>query len=153
MSALHYQSPESLPLVPVRKPQSRAKKMRATASAVVTPIMEAVPVTLPKGRASSRTFTWIVAAIISFGIMLTLQFQVLAGSASFQKHSLQATLSDLSAERQALESEVALGESPDALMTKARKLGMVPAAAPVFIRLSDHKVLGKPIPAEARTFK
>ncbi len=153
MSALHYQSPESLPVVPARKSQVRAKKVRATASAVVTPIFEAVPVTIPQGRASSRTFTWIIAGIMSFGIVLTLQFQVMAGAASFKKQSLKVTLSDLAAERQALESEVALGESPDKLMTKARKLGMVPAAAPVFIRLSDHKVLGKPIPAEARTFK
>lgn len=153
MSALHYQSPESLPVVPVRKPQSRAKKVRATASAVVTPIFDAVPVSLPKGRASRKTFTLFIVGIFTFGLLLTLQVQVMAGSASFQKHELEIQLSDLSAQRQALESDVAIGEAPDQLMTKARKLGMVPAAAPVFIRLSDQKILGKPLPAEARTFK
>lgn len=153
MSALHYQSPESLPVVPVRKAQTRVKKVRATASAVVTPILEAVPVSVPKGRMSTKAFSMVIVGIFAAGLLITLQVQVMAGAASFKKHSLEIQLSDLSAQRQALESEVALGESPDQLMTKARKLGMVPAAAPVFIRLSDHKILGKPIPAEARNFK
>lgn len=159
MSALHYQSPESmtaLPLIPQatpRKSKRRSARVLATASAVVTPIFEAVPVAIPKGRASNRTFTVIVSLILGIGFVLTLQFQVMAGAASFKKHALEIQLSNLSAKQQALESEVALGESPDQLMTSARKLGMVPASNPVFIRLSDHKVLGKPIPAEARTFK
>jgi len=42
-------------------------------------------------------------------------------------------------------------EAPLEVEKAARTLGMVPAAAPVFLRLSDGKVLGEPVPAPEPT--
>jgi hypothetical protein len=42
---------------------------------------------------------------------------------------------------------VQLAEAPLEVERRARALGMVPAAAPVFLRLSDGAVLGEPVPA------
>jgi hypothetical protein len=44
---------------------------------------------------------------------------------------------------------VALAESPEQLERAARKQGMVPAANPVFLRLSDGAILGVPVAAKA----
>jgi hypothetical protein len=45
--------------------------------------------------------------------------------------------------------DVARAEAPESLQQKALALGMVPVAAPVFLRLSDGAVLGSPRPAQA----
>jgi hypothetical protein len=63
-------------------------------------------------------------------------------------------LSDLKREKyeidktsQILSREVASLSSQQNLMTTASKLGMVANSNPVFLRLSDEKILGKPTPA------
>ena len=55
----------------------------------------------------------------------------------------------MTADEQSISNAVAAGESPDALLTSAQTMGMVPAQSPVFLRLSDRKILGKPVPAVA----
>jgi cell division protein FtsL len=80
-------------------------------------------------------------------LLLTLFLNTFTEQASFQKRELQTQIAQTTALRQRLEAEVARTESPENLLTIAKKMGMVPAAAPVFLRLSDHKILGKPIPA------
>ena len=44
--------------------------------------------------------------------------------------------------------QVAEAESPVTLQARANAAGMVPVTSPVFLRLSDGKVLGDPTPAE-----
>ena len=56
----------------------------------------------------------------------------------------------MTAEEQSIASAVAAGESPANLLKTAQKMGMVPAQTPVFLRLSDRKILGKPVPAVAQ---
>ena len=82
-------------------------------------------------------------------MMLLLYINTLAAQASFQKHSLQIQLSQMTAEEQTIASAVAAGESPGNLLVTAQTMGMVPAQTPVFLRLSDRKILGKPVPAVA----
>jgi hypothetical protein len=53
----------------------------------------------------------------------------------------------MTAEEQRLETLVAAGEAPSKLLISARKMGMVPAQTPVFLRLSDGKILGKVVVA------
>jgi cell division protein FtsL len=81
------------------------------------------------------------------GLLLTLFLNTFTEQAAFQKHELQVEITQTTALRQRLEAEVARTESPENLLVIAKKMGMVPAAAPVFLRLSDHVILGKPIPA------
>jgi hypothetical protein len=87
--------------------------------------------------------------MIISGMMLLLYINTLAAQASFQKHALQIQLSQMTAEEQTIASAVAAGESPANLLVTAQTMGMVPAQSPVFLRLSDRKILGKPVPAVA----
>jgi hypothetical protein len=116
---------------------------------IVSPIAQAIPVGVPQGRASKRTFLFIIIGMIISGMMLLLYINTLAAQASFQKHALQIQLSQMTAEEQTIASAVAAGESPANLLVTAQTMGMVPAQSPVFLRLSDRKILGKPVPAVA----
>jgi hypothetical protein len=116
---------------------------------IVSPIAQAIPVAVPQGRASSRTFLFVIIGMIISGMMLLLYVNTLAAQASFQKHALQIELSQMTAEEQTIASAVAAGESPGNLLITAQKMGMVPAETPVFLRLSDREILGKPVVASA----
>jgi hypothetical protein len=73
----------------------------------------------------------------------------LTATASFQRRQLQIQVSQLIAQQQQIERKVAYHESPGQLIVVAHKMGMVPAATPAFLRLSDHKILGVPQAADA----
>jgi hypothetical protein len=87
--------------------------------------------------------------MIVSGMMMLLYVNTLAAQASFQKHALQIQLSQMTSEAQAIAGEVTTKESPRNLMVTVEKMGMVPARTPVFLRLSDREILGKPVPAVA----
>jgi hypothetical protein len=87
--------------------------------------------------------------MIISGMMLLLYINTLAAQASFQKHALQIQLSQMTAEEQTIASAVTAGEAPGNLLVTAQAMGMVPAQTPVFLRLSDREILGKPVPAVA----
>jgi hypothetical protein len=87
--------------------------------------------------------------MIVSGMMMLLYVNTLAAQASFQKHELQIQLSQMTAEEQTIASAVAAGESPGNLLLTAQTMGMVPAQTPVFLRLSDREILGKPVVASA----
>ncbi len=68
---------------------------------------------------------------------------------SFRLHDLKTRSALLTDREQALEQQVALEASPKRLAAQAEGLGMVHSVNPVFIRLSDGRVLGKPKPGVA----
>jgi hypothetical protein len=116
---------------------------------IVSPIAQAIPVGVPQGRASSRTFLFVIIGMIVSGMMMLLYVNTLAAQASFQKHALQIQLSQMTSEAQAIAGDVTTRESPRNLMVTVESMGMVPAQTPVFLRLSDREILGKPVPAVA----
>lgn len=135
MSALYTRTPRISP-----RPMPRIRHLKAITSPVFTPIAAAIP--LPTGRASARHFTYIIAGIFIGGLLLGLIVNTQVQQVAFQKHALQIQMSQAIAERQRLEGVVAGAESPENLLTIAKRMGMVPAANPVFLRLSDHAILG-----------
>lgn len=68
---------------------------------------------------------------------------------SFQLQGIRIKDRELVVAEQELLGKLADAQSPVGLQQKARELGMVPAANPVFLRLSDTKVLGESDPASA----
>ena len=66
---------------------------------------------------------------------------------AFRQHKLEIQLILLAEKEEALARSVQQAEAPREVEKAARKLGMVPAAGPVFLRLSDGKVVGEPVPA------
>ena len=146
--------------MPVRTPtlapiQRKSRTMRKLAlvkpmlKPIVSPIAQAIPVGVPQGRASKRTFLFVILGMIITGMMTLLYVNTLAAQASFQKYELQIQLSQMTALEQGISSAVANGESPGMLLESAKVMGMVPAQTPVFLRLSDREILGKPVAAVA----
>jgi hypothetical protein len=149
MSAMPARTPALTPIPRKSRTLRRLALVKPLVKPIVSPIAQAIPVSVPNGRASNRTFLFVILGMIISGMMLLLFVNTLAAQASFQKHSLQIQLAQMTADEQSISNAVAAGESPDALLTSAQTMGMVPAQSPVFLRLSDRKILGKPVPAVA----
>jgi len=136
--------PSRSPRISTRQVPS-ARQIKALVGIFLNPVVDALPI--PKGRASNRNFAVIIFALLLFATFAQLMVASFVQQVSFQKHALQIQLSQATAERQLLESQVAKAESPENLLNVAKRMGMVPEANPVFLRLSDHTILGKRNPA------
>ena len=86
-------------------------------------------------------------AITALAAYLFLQTQLSQGA--FEEQRLNEQLRQLNASVQDLSQQAAVMTAPATLDERARKLGMVPLSAPVFLRLSDGAVLGTPKVAKA----
>lgn len=106
------------------------------------------PVVAQPARVTNTRFGAFIISLFIGGMVATLFINTFAERAAFQKHELQISIAQTTALKQRLESEVAAAESPEHLLVVAKRMGMVPAASPVFLRLSDHAILGKRVPAK-----
>lgn len=151
MSAMPARAPQiSRPPVHIpAKKKSKPKRMVNHLRPVFSPALETIHGAIPTGKATRRTFTTFVCIFASFGFLAMLVVNNLSAKASFEKHQLQVQVSNLTAQEQQLQRSVSFQESPGQLLIKARDMGMVPAATPAFLRLSDHKILGVPQAAVA----
>ncbi len=149
MSAMPARTPALAPIPRKSKAMRRLALVKPMVKPIVSPIAQAIPISVPQGRASNRTFLFVILGIIISGMMLLLFVNTLAAQSSFQKHSLQMQLAQMTADEQSISNLVVAGESPEALITSAQSMGMVPAQSPVFLRLSDQTILGKPVRAVA----
>ena len=78
---------------------------------------------------------------------------MLVAQDAFAVSALEQKASELADREQALTQQVAAADSPEKLEERARRLGMVPSENPVFLRLADGKVLGKPVPGKRPVVK
>lgn len=92
-------------------------------------------------------------AVLAAGFFAVLLLNTVISQGAFRQHELEIDLILLAEKEEALAREVQAAETPVQVERAARKLGMVPAAAPVFLRLSDGEVLGEPVPAPRPTGK
>ena len=90
-------------------------------------------------------------AALAAGFFAVLLLNTVISQGAFRQHELEIELILLAEKEEALARAVQQAEAPREVEKAARKLGMVPAAAPVFLRLSDGKVLGEPVPAPEPT--
>ena len=88
-------------------------------------------------------------AALAAGLFAVLLLNTVISQGAFRQHELEINLILLAEKEEALARAVQLDEAPLEVEKAARKLGMVPAAAPVFLRLSDGRILGEPVPAPA----
>ena len=151
MSAMPARAPQ-LTGRPIQVPVAKAKTRKRSilkAMPTLTPALETLHDAIPNEKANTKVFTFFVGGLFTVGLLLLLFVNTLTASASFEKSQLQQQVSKLTAQQQQLERKVAYQESPGQLLSVARKMGMVPAATPAFLRLSDHKILGVPQAAPA----
>lgn len=150
MSAMPARTPTLTPIPRKSATMRKLALVKPMLRPIVSPIAQAIPVGVPQGRASKRTFIFIILGMIISGMMTLLYINTVAAQASFQKYELQIQLSQMTALEQSIASTVSLSESPGMLLESAKTMGMVPAQTPVFLRLSDREILGTPVVAPAQ---
>ncbi len=106
------------------------------------------PVPEPGARRKPRLAYAIIAlgGVAVIGVaQLLLSIAVAQGAYEIDGYHLRQA--ELAREEQKLAEDLDRVESPQYLAMNAEALGMVPNAAPVYLRLSDGVVLGEPTPA------
>jgi len=105
------------------------------------------PVTPAPRRRGVGAFMGLVVGVLVSGLLGLLLLNTTLGEGSFRIKAMQSAVSQLSDQAQQLQQQVALAESPISLSQRAAALGMVPSGSPVFLRLSDGRILGVAVPA------
>lgn len=119
---------------PVREPgEGRAPRLRVAPPA---------PVAVPR-----TPFIVLVLLAVVGGVMGILVLNTKINENAFKLQDLQESQAALHDEQQGLDQQIDVYEDPGNLAAAARKLGLVPAGAPAYIRLPDGKVVGVAQPA------
>jgi hypothetical protein len=105
----------------------------------------------PRPPAPRHRLLLACTAVLAAGLFGVLLLNTIISQGAFRQHELEVALILLSEEEEALARDVQQAEAPIEVERKARALGMVPAGAPVFLRLSDGRILGEPVPAPRPT--
>ncbi len=99
------------------------------------------------GVMSSSSFVIGSVAVMSIGLLVLLVLNTALAKGSFRVHELRVQTADLAQREQLLRTQIQNASSPVTLSKRAKDLGLVAAATPVFVRLSDGKILGEAYPA------
>jgi Na+-transporting NADH:ubiquinone oxidoreductase subunit NqrC len=102
--------------------------------------------TLRKSRLSAPVVMILVAGFVVVSI-LHLLLTILTSQSVYELADLKREKRELDTTSQILSEEVSSLASNQNLLNSASRLGMVPNANPVFLRLTDQAVLGQPLPA------
>ena len=113
------------------------------------PHLKVVPV-LRTSTVSRPVFISVIAGLLVAGMVVMLLVNTQLAQGAFTISALQQQKAALDEQAATLTEQVAAAAAPDALEQAARELGMVPTDRPVFIRVPDGTVLGKPKAAVAQ---
>jgi hypothetical protein len=101
-----------------------------------------LPVAVPRAP-----FLVLVLTIVIAGVLGVLVINTKINENAFRLDDLRQSQTALDQQEQQLAQQLAEREAPGNLAAAARRLGLVPAQTPAFIRLPDGHVLGVPQPA------
>jgi hypothetical protein len=127
--------------------QVRSRVPRIAEAAVERARLTVVP-RAARRPAARMPFVVLVSLLLIGGVAGLLYFNTTMQQVSFTTTALQQRAQTLEAKRQGLQMALDGLRDPQRVALEARRLGMVPAPAPAFIRLSDGKVLGKAAAAD-----
>lgn len=102
-------------------------------------------------RARRAPFVVVVLTLLGLGLVGLILLSTLMQAQSFRIDELQRESTLLHAQKDQLATEVDQMQSPAGLADRALAEGMVPNSNPVFLRLTDGKVIGQPVAAEPGT--
>ncbi|NYD41471.1 hypothetical protein [Nocardioides panaciterrulae] len=122
--------------------QFRSRMPRVAEAAVERARLTVVP--RRRVRAARMPFVLLVTVVLLGGVVGLLLVNTSMQQGSFAATALEEQATALSAREQSLQMELETLRDPQHVAVQARKMGMVTAGAPVFLRLSDGKVLGQP---------
>ena len=128
--------------------QARNRVPRIAEAAVERARLTVVPRT--PARAARVPFVVLVSLLLVGGVAGLLCFNTSMQQASFTATAMEDQAASLDAKQQSLNMELDALRDPQRVAVRAKEMGMVPPNAPAFIRLSDGKVLGKPVPASSQ---
>jgi hypothetical protein len=95
-------------------------------------------------QASRVPFVTLVTLLLLGGVIGLLLFNTNMQQSSFVATSLEERAAVLQGKEESLRMRLHRLRDPQNLAARAKKLGMVPASSPAFLRLEDGKVLGRP---------
>jgi len=102
-------------------------------------------------RPPRMPFVIFVVSLLAAGLVGLLLLNTELQRGTFQVTALNQQADGLRDQQEQLERQVRTLESPQNLADRALRMGMVPNPNPVFLRLSDGKVLGVPEEGKAGT--
>ncbi|NQU36824.1 MAG: hypothetical protein HQ526_04405 [Actinobacteria bacterium] len=100
-------------------------------------------------RLGDGSFVVLVLALLTATLFSLLLLNTSLAENSFALQTIRQDSREMTLREQVLSEELAAAESPIGLQQRATELGMVAAGSPVFLRLSDGKILGESDPAVA----
>jgi hypothetical protein len=127
-------------------PLSQARSLpRLAEAAVERARLTVVPRRVQK--APRIPFVTLVSLLLVGGVAGLLLFNTSMQQASFVATSMEQQAAVLAGKEESLRMQLQRLRDPQRVAARAKKLGMVPATDPAFIRLSDGKLLGRATPA------
>ncbi|MEU0741812.1 hypothetical protein [Streptomyces sp. NPDC006134] len=100
------------------------------------------------GQAARAPFVLLVVVLLGGGLIGLLVLNSALSEGSFQLDDLKEETKSLTDEEQSLQRDIDAYSAPQALLRRARELGMVPGGDPAFLE-PDGTVKGVPSPAPA----
>ncbi|MDG4782808.1 hypothetical protein O7614_24400 [Micromonospora sp. WMMD961] len=100
------------------------------------------PVSVPRAP-----FAALIVVLVVGGVLGILAVNTKINENAFRLERLQQQQARLDLEKQQLDKQIAEFEAPGNLTAEARRLGLVDAGEPGYIRLPDGKTIGVPQPA------
>ncbi|SCL69253.1 Cell division protein FtsB [Micromonospora citrea] len=104
----------------------------------------------PPVKVPRAPFAALVLVLVVGGVLGILVVNTKINENAFRLEKLQEQQAKLDLEQQQLNKQIADAEAPGNLEAQARKLGLVEAGEPAYIRLPDGKVIGVPQPADGQ---
>ncbi|MEU9508174.1 hypothetical protein AB0D32_18075 [Micromonospora sp. NPDC048170] len=121
---------------------------RDNADRARTPRLRVAPP--PPVRVPRAPFAALVLVLVVGGVLGILLVNTKINENAFRLEKLQEQQAKLDVEQQQLNKQIADAEAPGNLEAHARRLGLVEAGEPAYIRLPDGKVIGVPQPADGQ---
>ncbi|MBQ1073006.1 hypothetical protein KBX06_07510 [Micromonospora sp. C31] len=104
----------------------------------------------PPVKVPRAPFAALVLVLVVGGVLGILLINTKINENAFRLEKLQEQQAKLDVEQQQLNKQIADAAAPGNLEANARRLGLVEAGEPAYIRLPDGKVIGVPQPAEGQ---
>jgi hypothetical protein len=119
-----------------------ARPLPRTSPRRATPAPRQLKVVAPPELRGNGVFLGLCVVLLLGGFVGVLMLNTAMAKGSYTMRDLQRRSDQLSDTQDALRHTIDGLSGPGPLAQRARELGMVPAATPAFLRLSDGKVLG-----------
>ncbi|MEV0810204.1 hypothetical protein [Micromonospora sp. NPDC050200] len=120
----------------------------AAATTAGTPRLRVAPP--PPVRVPRAPFAALVVVLVVGGVLGILAVNTKINENAFKLQQLQQQQARLDVDEQQLNKRIEAAEEPGNLTAEARKLGLVEAGEPAYIRLPDGRMIGVPQPANGQ---